>query len=156
MTHGNSRRARNPRSNDRDRISGTHTLGEQFFDVSVRQAVAEVPPDGQQDHVRRERSPGNEADTGWLRRFIRARYDSHSIRQRNIALASPEKATQQCLARVVGEIDVAGGGEQLVLAVDEAGEWAVEMIGQVPEFRKACRRRLDWWGGEHFRASEIE
>jgi hypothetical protein len=30
------------------------TLDQQFFDIAVRQAIAQVPPDGEHDHVRRE------------------------------------------------------------------------------------------------------
>jgi len=33
-------------------------FGEQFYDVSVREAEAEVPADGQDDHVGREPEAG--------------------------------------------------------------------------------------------------
>jgi hypothetical protein len=43
---------------DGDVINVDAAFGEELSDISVRQAVAEVPPDGQQDHVRREPESG--------------------------------------------------------------------------------------------------
>lgn len=40
------------------------TLGEQFFDVAVGQPVAEIPPDGQQNHIRREPVAGKRSGDG--------------------------------------------------------------------------------------------
>jgi transglutaminase-like putative cysteine protease len=39
---------------DDDVIDLDATLDQQFFDIAVRQAIAQVPPDGEHDHVRRE------------------------------------------------------------------------------------------------------
>jgi len=39
---------------DGDVVDVDATLGEEFFDIAVRESVAEVPADGQEDHVRWE------------------------------------------------------------------------------------------------------
>ena len=47
------REALNP-SVDRDVVDFDPTFGQQLLDVSIRQSVAEIPADRQQDHLRRE------------------------------------------------------------------------------------------------------
>jgi hypothetical protein len=39
---------------DGDVVNGNAALGEQLFDVTVGQAVPQVPPDRERDHLRRE------------------------------------------------------------------------------------------------------
>jgi len=43
---------------DGDVVNFNAAFGEQFYDVSVREAEAEVPADGQDDHVGREPEAG--------------------------------------------------------------------------------------------------
>ena len=73
---------------NRDVIDVDAAFREQFFNVSVRESVTEAPTDGQQDHVGREPVAGERRETERVRRFTRARYDSHPIGQCNSACRS--------------------------------------------------------------------
>jgi hypothetical protein len=71
---------------DRDVIDLDATLGEQFFDVAVGKAVAEVPAHGQQDHVQREPVAGK-----------RSRGRSTTTNHLGTLRLAPDPSTQRCL-----------------------------------------------------------
>ncbi len=70
---------------DGDVIDLDAAFGEEFLDVAVRQAVAEVPAHGQQDHLGREPVPGK-------RRRLRTATTIHP----NTLRPAPDPSTQQC------------------------------------------------------------
>ena len=69
---------------DRDVIDDHATLGEQLLDVAVGQAVAQVPPDRDRDHLAREPEPCERRHR--TRRSHQAILASNGIQQRNSAL----------------------------------------------------------------------
>jgi hypothetical protein len=78
---------------DRDVIAGDATLGEQLFNLAVRQAVAQVPADGDSDHVWREPEPG-ERRPGNSRPRLTTLHPT-SLHQLSYVLATSVLRTQQ-------------------------------------------------------------
>jgi len=71
---------------DGDVINLDATLCEEFFDITVGQAVAEVPADSQQDHLRRKPIPGKRSGLNTAAAIHQNMLAAqHPIRQRNSA-----------------------------------------------------------------------
>jgi hypothetical protein len=71
---------------DGDVVDVDAAFGEELFDIAIRQAVAQVPPNGQQDHPGGNRNPTNDGDSR------RQRSTGGTLR------AVPNRSTQQCPA----------------------------------------------------------
>jgi hypothetical protein len=75
---------------DRDVINLDPTFGQEFFHVSIRQAITPVPADRLQDHLRWEAKASK-------RRSIKQRRNNTTMAHRNSpADLGPEPSTQQC------------------------------------------------------------
>jgi hypothetical protein len=61
-------------------------LGEEFFNIAVRESVAEVPADGQQDQVRREPETSE-----------RGRLEAATTNHPDTLRLAPDPSTQPCL-----------------------------------------------------------
>jgi hypothetical protein len=87
---------------------------EQLFDVSVRESVAEVPADGQQDHVRREPIAGERSGDR----------SAVAIHQGTLRL-TPDRSTQQCLWSNVRHTV---GSDATVPNIDRCGTAAIAVL----------------------------
>ena len=70
---------------DRHVINIDATLGEQFFDIAVRQVVAQISAHRQQDDVRREPEPSKRRRSRTATTNHRSTLRPRPIRQRNSA-----------------------------------------------------------------------
>ncbi len=88
-----------------DVIDFDASFGEEFFDVSAGQAVAEVPAHGQQDHLGREPVPGEAnglSSTGMIHQdTLTAR---HPVRQRNVPATLGEEVFDVSVGQLLAEV----------------------------------------------------
>jgi hypothetical protein len=87
---------------DGDVIDVDATLGEQFFDVPLRESVAEIPAHGQQDHVRREPVAGERDRNGTATTDYSCTLRAHPIPERNRASRSMSSIRRSDQSNMVG------------------------------------------------------
>jgi hypothetical protein len=73
---------------DADVVDLDATLGEQLFDIAVRQAEAEIPADGEDDHVGREAAGNTEGPTARLQRPTNVRPHQRPQGPGNVAVCT--------------------------------------------------------------------
>jgi hypothetical protein len=79
---------------DGDVINLHAAFREQFFNISARESVAEVPADGQQDHVRREPVAGE-----------RSGHRTAAANHPGTLQLAPDRSTQQCPQKANNRIE---------------------------------------------------
>ena len=87
---------------DGDVVDLDPALGEQLFDVAVGQAEAQVPPDRQHDHIRREAEPGEGGARGDRRAGAVSGSHGRSVSARTTSRPTQQSLTDQAATYPVG------------------------------------------------------